>query len=221
MLIACLQLRANIIPCVRDLYSPLEKRWTLGSEISFLPFSVWQMLPKTLNRGHWFTAKVHRKWSHGGSSNLMHSRSYKVWLERTHIPHQTAFKDSVPTMVCICAGRFTCHLCGGKQLSSMTHGHQYSHHQAKWRHQSFPSFVLASRTQVLLNQVLFSPTFFTVWEFMIHREAFSLLMKRKQLLLVPTFALLFVLNVDGMFEAVVALCSSNHEATANKLMMMN
>ena len=30
VLIACLQIRANIIPCVRDLYPPLEKRWTLG-----------------------------------------------------------------------------------------------------------------------------------------------------------------------------------------------
>lgn len=81
---------------------------------------------------------------------------YKVWLERTHIPHQVAFKPSVPTMTCTCAGRFTCHLCGGKHLSPVTHGHQYSHHQAKWRHQSIPFFVLASRTQVLLNQVLFS-----------------------------------------------------------------
>lgn len=108
---------------------------------------------------------------------------YKVWLERTHTPQQAAFKPSVPTMICICAGRFTCHLCGGKHLSPVTHGHQYSHHQAEWRHQSISSFVLASRIWVLLNQVLFSSFLCTVWEFMIHGEAFSLLMKRKQMLL--------------------------------------
>ena len=108
---------------------------------------------------------------------------YKVWLERTHTPQQAAFKPSVPTMICIYAGRFTCHLCGGKHLSPVTHGHQYSHHQAEWRHQSISSFVLASRIWVLLNQVLFSSFLCTVWEFMIHGEAFSLLMKRKQMLL--------------------------------------
>lgn len=142
---------------------------------------------------------------------------YKVWLERTHTPHQAAFKPSIPTMIRICAGRFTCHLCGGKHLSPMTHGHQYGHHQAKWRHQSISSFVLASRTRVLLNHVLFSSFPFTVWEFMIHGEDFSLLMKMKLMLL---FCFLFwmwmaCLELQQLYAA-AAIRSSNHEETADK-----
>lgn len=144
MLIACLQLRANIIPCVRELHFPLEERWTLGSDIFPAFFRVINA-PK-------------RPWIRATDllPKFTENEVYKVWLERTNTPHQVAFKPSVPTMICTCAGRFTCHLCGGKHLSPETHGHQYSHHQTKWRHQSIPSFVLESRTQVLLNQVLFS-----------------------------------------------------------------